>query len=309
MTKASEKVGYFGRQSKIWLGTAAVFLVLCVVFWANSDAKESGVSIKHTKPATVMDSANLPAHIESLDELQMEVPPVNFESITRDMRNYPAEFKDKSYFNTHRNKWTVQVMDVAEHKVIVDYLNGRGDRDKFAYFRYKDKNDKIRYILTYGVMNTFKEAAAVSTTVQFHLPNSTRVAPEEMKRYISMIDSYQRMAEVVNIREEKPRQVNLKQTDKEVAAKAAEVSAEDKAKAEELVKKEQADSTKEESKPAQKEAPKEKKQEVELATPPTIQPVEEAPEEKKGKLSKFFKKDKSTQSSEDAASNDTGNGE
>ncbi len=75
------------------------------------------------------------------------------------------------------------------------------------------------------------------------------------------------------------------------------------------LKKEQADSTKEESKPAQKEAPKEKKQEVELATPPTIQPVEEAPEEKKGKLSKFFKKDKSTQSSEDAASNDTGNGE
>lgn len=304
MVKRFYQPEYFGRQAKVWLGAAGLFLLLSLVFWMNSDADEGDHAAKPAKAATVIDPANLPSHIDTLGEVGAEVPPVNFESVTRDMRNYPAEFKDKSYFNTHRTKWTVQVMDVAEHKVIVDYLNGRGDRDKFAYFRYKDQNDKVRYILTYGVQNSFKEAAAVSNSVAFHLPDSAKAAPEEMKRYLTMIDSYQRVAEVVNVREEKPRQVNLTQTNKEVAPKAAEVSEADKAKAEQAVAQEQATEQKKEAPPpaSKKDTAGDKSAEPDIAVPPTAKPVEEeAPAEKKRRLSNLFKKDKAKEAAEPAA--------
>lgn len=290
MTKTVYRPAYFRRQAKIWFAVAALLFVVWLVFWFNQG--EAKAVEKTAKPVLVSD-VNIPKRIEVLDELSAEVPPVNFETIVRDVRSYPDEFKDKKFFSQHKNKWTVQVMDVAEHKVILDYLNGRGDRDKFVYFRYKDNNDKPRYILTYGLLNSIREAAAVSGTMDFRLPNSARAVPEEISRYLTMIDDYERVPEVVHVREEKPRQVNLKPTNKEVAPKPAELTEAEKQAARDAAET-AANANQPKAKP-KTEAPVEKPPVV-LAVPPTVQPVEEEvvsePKKKKGKLAKIFQREK-----------------
>lgn len=177
-------------RAKVWLIIAMVFCGLWVYLWLHYDNKAQ-LAIKKTLVQNTPDYI-IPTKIEELGELSNLVAPIDFQTITRDLRNYPDEFKDKKYFEKYRSKWTVQVMDVVEHKVITDYLDNQSSRDKFAYFRYTDEKGMVRYVLTYGVMSSFQEAMGASKVIDFKLPNSTRVIPEEMRRYADMIDNYER---------------------------------------------------------------------------------------------------------------------
>lgn len=178
------------RRAKIWLIFAAIFCAFWLFLWLSYDSKTK-LAVKQSSARTTADYT-LPNKIDELHELSNLVAPIDFQTITRDLRNYPDEFKDKKYFQDHKDKWTVQVMDVMEHKIIVDYLQNRSDRKKFAYFRYTDEKGVVRYILTYGVMSSFQEALGATKLIDFKLPNSTRVLPEQMQRYLDLIDNYER---------------------------------------------------------------------------------------------------------------------
>lgn len=180
---------YFRRQAVIWLGFAVVFCAVWFFTWLKND-ETANRQVRLATASTPSDFV-LPDKIDKLDELRVEVPPISFDTITRDLRSYPSEFKDRAYFEENKDKWTVQVMDVAEHKLIVDYLEGRDDRQKFAYFRYTDPNQRLRYLLTYGIMGSFQEAAGATKLIDFRLPNSARTLPEQMSRYLALIDKYE----------------------------------------------------------------------------------------------------------------------
>lgn len=184
------------HRAIVWLIFAGLFCALWVFLWSSNDNKEQ-LAIRQPSAKNTPDYS-LPTTINELDELSNLVSPIDFQTITRDLRHYPDEFKDKKYFQSHKNKWTVQIMDVAEHKVIVDYLDNQPYREKFAYFRYTDDKANIRYLLTYGVMSSFQEALGATKLIDFRLPNSTRVLPEEMQRYVDMIDDYERGVPSVN---------------------------------------------------------------------------------------------------------------
>lgn len=181
---------YFRRQATICFAVAVAVFAVWLFMWLSNDE----VTNRQVRLATASTPSDfvLPDRIDRLDELRIEVPPISFDTITRDLRSYPSEFKDRSYFEANKNKWTVQVMDVAEHKLIVDYLEGRDDRQNFAYFRYTDANQRLRYMLTYGIMSSFQEAMGTTKLIDFRLPNSARTLPEEMSRYLGMIDNYER---------------------------------------------------------------------------------------------------------------------
>lgn len=259
----SAKRRYFHRQAIIWLSLSALLFLLWLVLWlGNDDAQNRQVRLATTStPADLM----LPDRIETLDELKIEVPPISFDVITRDLRSYPSEFKDRLYFEEHKSKWTVQVMDVAEHKLIVDYLENRPDRKKFAYFRYTDSNHKLRYLLTYGVMNSFQEAMGAAKLIDFRLPNSARTLPEEMSRYLALIDSYERPVDEEQIEElALPPKIQLSETETLVEAAPAPTQ-----------------------EPTSPELQKEAEKEAELAVPPTINPdaIEPKPDKPKDKIS------------------------
>lgn len=175
--------------AKLWLIVAGIFIILWL-FLRLTNGKENAL-VMATGNNNDFNTYNLPNKIDSLNELSSSVAAINFETITKDLRNYPPEFKDKNYLQQNKNKITLQVMDVAQHQIITDYLENHSDRDKFAYFRYTDTNGDIRYILTYGIMSSFQEAHGTAKHIDFKLPNGARVLPEEMKFYLNKIDNYE----------------------------------------------------------------------------------------------------------------------
>lgn len=223
----SEK--YYRRQAMYWLMAAAVVAALWLIIWLTSAAP----SIIKAKQADEVQSSDLalPATISDLNELKNEVKPMDNSVLVRDLRSYPPEFKDKIYFNGISGSYAIQLMDVAENEVIVDYLNGRSDRDQFAYFRYTDGNDKQRYVLTYGKFASSAEAEAGLTQVNFGLPSSVAPKTAKVSEFLSIIDSYELGQNVVDLASSQPRRVRLQATRTEIPVRAATKADEELARA------------------------------------------------------------------------------
>lgn len=220
MTPASPSVNKsYRRQALIWLLMTLIFGVILALVWMFSKTPAASAKIKNAPVSeTVAASTDMMpvSKIDSLHELDGDVQPIDFDAMVRDLRQYPKEFKDKRFLIANKGKWTVQVMNVAENDVILDYLSGRDDRSKFAYFRYKDDNDQPRFMLTYGVMNSSQEAIGASRLIDFGLPANVRVLPEEFNRYVSIIDNYELADPVVDLGANRNREVKLQPTRQEV---------------------------------------------------------------------------------------------
>lgn len=207
------------RQALIWLMMALLLGIVTALVWMFSQTSAIGAQIENAPIATpqaTVDELKQPLSIESLHELDTDVQPIDFAATVRDLRNYPDEFKDKRYLSANKGKWTVQVMNVAENEVIVSYLEGRDDREKFAYFRYLDENKQMRYMLTYGIMSSPQEAVGAAKLIDFNLPADVRVLPEEINRYVSIIDNYERPEPIKDLGNQRARSVKLRRTQREV---------------------------------------------------------------------------------------------
>ena len=209
----------YRRQALIWLMMALLLGVLTALVWMFSQTSAIGAQIENapiSTPQATVDELKQPLSIESLHELDTDVQPIDFEATVRDLRNYPVEFKDKRYLSANKGKWTVQVMNVAENEVIVSYLEGREDREKFAYFRYLDEDKQLRYMLTYGIMSSPQEAVGAAKLIDFGLPADVRVLPEEINRYVNIIDNYERPEAITDLGNKRARSVNLQRTQREI---------------------------------------------------------------------------------------------
>ena len=209
----------YRRQALIWLIMTLLLGVVTALIWMFSQTPAMGAKIENapiSAPQPLSAELEQPLKIESLHELDTDVQPISFDTTVRDLRNYPAEFKDKRYLLANKGKWTVQVMNVAENDVIVSYLEGRADRNKFAYFRYLDDENQVRYMLTYGLMSSPQEAVGAAKLIDFKLPANVRVLPEEINRYVGIIDNYERPDPVKDLSTRRTRSVDLKPTKREV---------------------------------------------------------------------------------------------
>ena len=209
----------YRRQALIWLVATLLLGVTTALVWMFSQTPAIGAKIENAPiaaPQVLSAELEQPLKIESLHELDTDVQPISFDETVRDLRSYPNEFKDKRYLLANKGKWTVQVMNVAENEVIVSYLEGREDRSKFTYFRYLDENKQVRYMLIYGVMSSPQEAVGAAKLIDFKLPTNVRVLPEEINRYVSIIDNYERPDPVKDLSTKRTRAVNLRPTKREV---------------------------------------------------------------------------------------------
>lgn len=209
----------YRRQALIWLIATLMLGVFTALVWMFSQTPAMGAKIENAPiaaPEPLSAELEQPLKIESLHELDTDVQPISFDETVRDLRSYPDEFKDKRYLLANKGKWTVQVMNVAENDVIVSYLEGREDRSKFAYFRYLDENKQVRYMLTYGLLSSPQEAVGAAKLIDFKLPANVRVLPEEINRYVGIIDNYERPDTVKDLSTKRSRAVNLRPTKREV---------------------------------------------------------------------------------------------
>lgn len=203
-----------------WFVLAVIFALVWVIVWLISETPKAVQTHQTSKSADITSQdLPLPTSIDSFEQFAKEVPRVDISStVVRDMRSYPAEFKDKKFFDKHKNRWTVQVMNVAQNDIITGYLKGRQDRDKFAYFRYSNGSAEQRYILTYGIMGSRQEALGAIKTVDFGLPKSVTPVTEQMSHYLDMIDNYERTEEIVDSAPNAPRKIKLQATRNEIPA-------------------------------------------------------------------------------------------
>lgn len=205
----------------IWLILAAIAGGLTFTVWVASAVKPAkNLHNKNNDNPIVVEPITLLAN-HNPDEMKQMVKPITFDAVIRDMRNYPAEFKDSRFVKANQGKWTLQVMNVVEHEVITDYLNSRQDRDKFNYFRIVDENNQKRFVVTYGIFNSAQEALSASKTVAFGLPNNVATFPEEFKLYASQMDEYEITPPLKDIGNNAPREVKLKSSQKELPAPKA----------------------------------------------------------------------------------------
>ena len=208
------------RQALIWLMMTIILGVVTALVWMVNQTPKVVTKIENApltasaQPLTT--ELTQPTRVEPLHELDADVQPISFEDTVRDLRNYPEEFKDKRYLLANKGKWTVQVMNVAENDVVVSYLDGRDDREKFAYFRYRDEDNQLRYMLTYGLMGSPQEAMGAAKLVDFGLPANVRVIPEEINRYVNIIDNYERPEPIKDLSSKRSRAVKLQPTKREV---------------------------------------------------------------------------------------------
>lgn len=211
--------GAYRRNALIWLLMTLILGVVTALVWMFAKTPAARATIENAPiaaSATTSSDITKTTEIEALHELDADVQPIDFSAMVRDLREYPEEFKDKRYLLANKGKWTVQVMNVAENDVIVDYLLGREDRSKFAYFRYRDDNDQLRYMLTYGIMSSAEEAMGASKLMDFGLPANVRVIPEQFNRYVNSIDNYELADPVVDLDSNRNRQVRLQPARREV---------------------------------------------------------------------------------------------
>lgn len=208
----------FKRQALMWLIMAAVMLVLWLLLSLAN--KMPAITKEGGNAQVTAENLSLPSSIDNLNELSKEVPPIDFEIMIRDLRNYPAEFKGKKFFQDNEKYWTVQVMEeVEKNDVITAYLEGRNDRDKFAYFRYHNNNNEQRYILTYDIMGTREEALGAIKVVDFALPKSMdNPVAVEIKKYVNIMDNYERAETVIDESKSTQRNIVLEKTTHETPA-------------------------------------------------------------------------------------------
>lgn len=209
----------YRRQAMIWLLMTLVLAIVTALLWMFVQTPAMGSKIENAPiamPNVSTEELKQPLAIEALHELDTDVQPISFEDTIRDLRSYPDEFKDKRYLLANQGKWTVQVMNVAENDVIASYLESRDDRNKFAYFRYRDEDNQLRYMLTYGIMSSPQEAVGAAKLVDFGLPSDVRVLPEEINRYVSIIDNYERPEPLKDLSTKRARSVRLQPTRREV---------------------------------------------------------------------------------------------
>ena len=206
--------------ASVWLIMALLTSAAALALWMFSSApifEDEKEAEKEAPPEVLASNIDQVKHIEQLNELSGDVKPISFDELVRELRDYPSEFKDSRYLKKNKGKWTVQVMDVSEHEIITDYLDSRDDRQKFAYFRYRDSNNQPRYLLTYDVMGNKQQATNIANSVDFGLPANVQVLPEEISDYLDIIENYELSGPVKDLSRNRTRQVKLQPTRRELA--------------------------------------------------------------------------------------------
>lgn len=150
--------------------------------------------------------------IDSIGNFDRQVKPVSFEDILLEKRSQHFEFKDAEFVVARKAAWTVQIMDVAEEDVIIDFLSTAEKRDQFAYFRYIAPDKSKRYILIFDDFNDKEGAEIAMADNEFMLPASVKPFARPFTDYVGTVDSYHLQRNVRDLKRSSQREVILRKS-------------------------------------------------------------------------------------------------
>lgn len=171
-------------RNSTWLLGGTIMLGAAFVLWVGVTIHQHIV----TPADDDDDQADVPVEPEkvrfspTLGMMTDIVPELNLKKHTASDEHDP-EFKGADFFAEHDKEWTLQLMNVTQESVVKSYLAKRPDREKFSYFRYVEKNQPDRFVVTYGVFSTVSQALQTLKDTNFELPSSITVTPERFHTY------------------------------------------------------------------------------------------------------------------------------
>jgi hypothetical protein len=170
---------------KIWLILGVSLLLFSAILWiwlqlAARVTKERNFTDVDAEPQVVTVD-RFPANLGSLTNI-VSILDLSKAADKPDSAHSP-EFKAAAFIGAHESEWTLQVMNVSQENVIIDFLAKRSDRARFQYFRYHNGEADQSFILTYGTFTTVETTMGALQTVSFGLPDSVKAFPERFSTY------------------------------------------------------------------------------------------------------------------------------
>lgn len=180
----------------LWLalGVGSLLGAIAILATQATHQKKQPIVQHQTTEAPV-----LPAHItakkiattSAIGNFIREVPQIALEQravSSGNATNHEPEFRGSRFIEENKGKWTLQIMQVRDEDIIRTYLGKREDRKDFSYLRLNDGKNPERYVLIYGVFDQAKAATQRAQQVQFDLPASVRIVPQQISSYRSSVN-------------------------------------------------------------------------------------------------------------------------
>lgn len=170
-------------RSLTWLTMGLSLLLICLVMWLWLQlATRRTLEVVEPEATMATPAAQKQGFDSAFGSLTDVVPVLDLTQKVAKTGAHAAEFRGGAFLTRQAKNWTLQLMNVTQESVIIDYLSGRRDRERFQYFRTV-KQEQERYVLTYGDFATVQTAMGALATIDFGLPSSVKPFPERFSSY------------------------------------------------------------------------------------------------------------------------------
>ncbi|MFB2538277.1 MULTISPECIES: hypothetical protein [unclassified Acinetobacter] len=139
------------------------------------------VAVRAVQMETIANTKDLGAFVN-------EVPALNLTQRVVVIADHAPEFRGNKFIVTNKNKFSIQVMEVTEEKLLLSYLDKSADRAQYFYIRTQDGKNPERYALFYGVFNDQNLATQALQKTKFALPESVKPQIKKIGDYEKLVN-------------------------------------------------------------------------------------------------------------------------
>lgn len=194
---------------KLWV-YVAILVLSFIAIWILSlklpssmddmqSAQEVNVPAASVDLAQQLDDINLfESKVANLDQSEPLKPVIKSEQ----------NLADAETFRRMNGKWVIEVMDVADPKIIKDYLYLHQFNTNLKYYRYQADENQLRLKLVWGIYDS-QAAAASDSRIDPSLGIRMPYQLISVERILATIDDYYVMSRVRDYSQNRVRSVSL----------------------------------------------------------------------------------------------------
>lgn len=180
---------YMIKQLLLVSLAAICFAAFMILWLLKPDAKELEKKVVEVEQEVVRSvQMETIANSENIGAFIKEVPEMNLTQRVVVSGEHDPEFRGNRFVSSNKAKYTIQVMDVSDEKVVLSYLSKRPDRSKFNYLRTQDGKNPERYVVIYGVHKDQQTATEEMAKMNFGLPASVSPSVKKIGDYEKFVN-------------------------------------------------------------------------------------------------------------------------
>lgn len=180
---------YMIKQLLLVSLAAICFSAFMILWLLKPDAKELEKKVVEVEQEVVRSvQMETIANSENVGAFIREVPEMNLTQRVVVSGEHDPEFRGNRFVSSNKAKYTIQVMEVSDEKVVLSYLSKRSDRSKFNYLRTQDGKNPERYVVIYGVHKDQATASEEMAKMNFALPASVTPVVKKIGDYEKLVN-------------------------------------------------------------------------------------------------------------------------